>query len=89
MHFFYVSKSGILYTDISDHMPVFQLSILCSKSSMSEPKKTLFRRFNEKNIKNFREMLARLSWEAIYEALDVNTAYDYLLYFWPMFPSQK
>lgn len=72
-----VTKSGILYTDISDHMPVFQLSVLCGKSNMSEPKKIPSRRFNEKNINTFREMLAKLSWEAVYEALNVNIAYDY------------
>ena len=36
--FFNVIKSGILYTDISDHMAVFQFSFLRGKSSMSKPK---------------------------------------------------
>lgn len=58
-------------------MPVFQFSVLYGESSMSEPKRFSFRRFNDKNINNFRDMLAKLSWEVVYEALNVNAAYNY------------
>lgn len=44
---------------------------------MSKPKRFSFQNVNDKNMNNFIEMLAKLSWEAIYEVLNVNTSYDY------------
>lgn len=75
--FFNVMKSGILYTDISDHMPIFQLSTLHSNVTVTKPTISSFRKFNDKNTNNFIKTLGEMSWETVFEESDVNTAYDY------------
>ena len=65
-------KSGIFFTDISDHFPIFGISNLnLSKSQKNE--RCLFRNFNEANRTKFNDKLSHTNWNAIYNS---NEAYE-------------
>ena len=60
--------SGILFTDISDHYPIF--SILLGR--MTKPPKPIIRKrhYNEKNVNNFIDLLAETHWERVFNKND-------------------
>ena len=67
---------GILYADISDHLPVFALSpsIRCSPDiQTNEP--TLQRDFSSRNIVIFRAAAERYDWSSVLSANDPQSAY--------------
>ena len=72
-------ESGVLYTDISDHMPIF-----CARNKENVPHKkidnktiTHTRVYSDQNINCLIKDLAKETWVEVYEENnDANTAYD-------------
>ena len=71
-----VLSSGTLCVDISDHFPVFQISLEEGKKEKQFPGKTIYRKFSEKSITTFKKLIDGLSWENVYIQTDVNCAYQ-------------
>ena len=69
------SKSGILFTDISDHLPIFTL--LCqTEGNISSSNIILNRRLvNAKTQTNFRNQLMNFNWDSVYKTEDPEKAY--------------
>ena len=65
--------SGILLSDISDHLPVF-IHLDCAVAS-SETKKVQFRFFNERNLTNFTRDLNNIEWNSVLGE-DVNIGFS-------------
>ena len=68
-------SSGTLCVDISDHFPVFQLTLVEGKNKKQFPDKFTYRKFNRKNITSLKKLTAALSWENVFTHTDVNCAY--------------
>ena len=71
-----VLQSGIFYSDISDHFPIFQLSILDEHKDTHSDIKVTYRKFNERNIASFKQLLSGLSWDNVYAQTNSNSAYQ-------------
>ena len=69
--------SGILYTDISDHLPVFLIDFSCKKEAT--PTYTKKRTFSQDNIAKFNNLLLVENWEDIYRNQDTQAAYSAFL----------
>ena len=73
------SVTGILISDISDHLPIFYIS----KTPILSPKPTYTniktRALTDANIKAFREKLSLTNWPDIYTLTDAQIAYDSFL----------
>jgi hypothetical protein len=69
------SVSGILITDISDHLPVFYVS---SQKVENPTSKTILtsRQISDNNVENFKMDLLQTDWSSIYLSSNVSTAYD-------------
>ena len=70
--------SGILYTDISDHLPVFVLS-RTGMVPYEEPVSFEYRRFNDRSIGRFRELLQGFNWQELYNKSDSESAYNFFI----------
>ena len=67
--------SGIFYTDLSDHLPVFQITNL--KLSIESPRhKGFIRIINPTTISSFRSKLEDTDWSPVYTAILVDECYD-------------
>ena len=70
--------SGLLFTDISDHLPIFSISNECLSSS----RKTQWLTFRDKNANNvckFKDELQTVNWSEVRESSDPSSAYDIFL----------
>ena len=67
------SFSGILYTDISDHFPIFFIDNLQAQSE--DTTYSLRRSYNNRNIERFKNELTRLDWNDVLESIDPQIAY--------------
>ena len=70
--------SGLLFTDISDHLPIFSISNECQTSS----RKTQWLTFRDKNANNvckFKVKLQTVNWSEVRESSDPSSAYDIFL----------
>ena len=56
-------SAGILYCDITDHLPCF-VTLICSNSHADE--RPYVRLYGEKNTLKFKELMPNVSWDAIY-----------------------
>ena len=56
-------SAGILYCDITDHLPCF-VTLICSYSHADE--RPYVRLYGEKNSLKFKELMQNVSWDAIY-----------------------
>ena len=69
--------SGLLYCDISDHLPVFQITTLHHpKTSINSPPLRPYRLISPGNIDRFRHELTAFNWRDIINAKEVNEAYN-------------
>ena len=70
--------TGILFTDISDHLPNFSItaSSLHRDSNESNVNQFEFRKINEKSINHFCENLSKLSWEDTLTTTDTNICFS-------------
>ena len=66
--------SGILYTDITDHLPIF----LIEGSVETLPKDDIIKKrsYSEKNIENFKLKLGNIDWSNIMNATEPQEAYS-------------
>ena len=65
--------SGILYTDISDHFPVFYINNLQNETDGNTC--ILRRSHSNKNIESFKNELQAVSWNDVLEIIDPQVAY--------------
>ena len=71
--------TGILKTDISDHFPIFTISVKHRLYS-SDKKLTIRKRIiNADSIKKFRDILSEVDWGNLYSISNPNDAYEYFL----------
>jgi len=74
------SIAGILYADISDHLPLFIISRSHSNlNSTSEPNTIKFRKFTDAAKQQFKEKLQSLSWNELYSITDTERAYNFFI----------
>ena len=69
-----VFPSGILYYDISDHLPVFHLSNCNMKSHSTKNIRT--RKINGPSIANFAYDLSQIDWSPVYDTENGDLAYN-------------
>ncbi len=69
-------ESFILMYDVSDHLPI--IARLCAKSMPSslKSKEKYVRVHSDANVSLFRNNLSACNWDSVYNAMDVNVAYD-------------
>ena len=71
--------TGILKTDVSDHFPIFTISVKHRLDS-SDKKVTIIKRIiNADSIQEFRDILSEVDWENLYSITNPNDAYEYFL----------
>lgn len=73
--------SGILYTDISDHLPIFSInqSIPLNSSSLSDERTYQCRSFSEANVTAFHERLRATEWSEVLSHHSCDEAYSRFL----------
>ena len=67
-------NSGILFNDITDHLPIFL--IMRSRNKSVSRKQEFGRIYNNNNIQKFVDLLAPIKWEEILNFDDVDTQYE-------------
>ena len=71
--------SGILFNDISDHLPIFALcEYNISRYNVKEFQ--IIRKINEETMASFSNELSQQKWEDVLKTDDVNQAYDSFLH---------
>ena len=71
--------TGILKTDISDHFPIFTISVKHRLDS-SDKKVTIRKRIiNADSIQEFWDVLSEVDWGNLYSISNPNDAYEYFL----------
>lgn len=68
--------NGIIYSDITDHFPIFSYISLNNNLKSSETKVIEYREFSPANIDKLREQLSQVSWDLVYSALNPEVAYE-------------
>ena len=56
-------RNGILYTDISDHFPIFSINI--KEEKKNDPKFIIKRQYNERNKRKFKDKISSIDWDSI------------------------
>ena len=71
--------TGILKTNISEHFPIFTISVKHRLDS-SDKKVTIRKRImNADSIQEFRDILSEVDWGNLYSISNPNDAYEYFL----------
>ena len=71
--------TGILKTDISDHFPIFTIS-LKHRLDSSDKKVTIRKRIiNADSIQEFRDILSEVDWEHLYSISNPNDPHQFFL----------
>ena len=71
--------SGIMFNDISDHLPIFALcEYNISRNNVKEFQ--FIRKMNEHTMESFSNELSEQTWENVLKTDDVNQAYDSFLH---------
>ena len=70
--------SGLLFTDISDDLPIFFISNECQTSSRKTQWLT-FREKNANNVSKFKDELQTMNWSEVRDSSDLSSAYDIFL----------
>ena len=65
--------SGIMYTDISDHFPVFLID--CRRTCNKKDEYVTKRVFSQRNIAKFNDKLANTNWQHVLSSIDPEEAY--------------
>lgn len=69
--------SGILYADLSDHLPLLHLArVTSSPSSIIKPDKIFVRNYCQSNINKFTIYLSEVSWHDVENEVDAQKTYD-------------
>ena len=67
--------SGLLFTDISDHLPIFSISNEC-QTSLHKTQWLTFRNKKANNVSKFKDELQTVNWSEVRESSDPSSAYD-------------
>ena len=78
-NFFERSRSGLLFTDISDHLPVFSIDSDNTPVNRSRQDPLFIRDKNPNNIPTFVEKLEGVDWSSIKACDEPNIAYTQTL----------
>ena len=71
--------TGILKTDISDHFPIFTISVKHRLDSSDKEVAIRKRIINADTIQEFRDILSEVDWGNLYSISNPNDAYEYFL----------
>ena len=71
--------NGLLFTDISDHLPVFAINFTSTVSKVPSVHKVTIRDNSEKNLSNFNDQLKAIDWSFLGESSDPNSSYNSFL----------
>ena len=71
--------TGILKTDISDHFPIFTISMKHGLDSNNKKVTIKKRIINADSIQEFRDILSEVDWGNLYSISNPNDAYEYFL----------
>ena len=75
-----VSVAGILYADVSDHLPLFVINKThTNKNLSSESNLIKFRKFTDNSKQQFKEKLQSLSWDELYTMTNTEHAYNFFI----------
>ena len=68
--------AGLLYSEVSDHLPIF---VICNSNSLSEKisKPITYRKETPQNIELFKNDLAHEEWLDVFNQSNANIAYEY------------
>ena len=66
--------SGILYTDISDHLPIFHIDYSSKKKVL--PQYIKKRIYSDSNITNFKTLLSAQEWTSVLDSTDPQISYS-------------
>ena len=69
-------KNGIIYTDISDHFPVFSVFKINSCKVKDSKISITYRDFSEANISLFKDCISNVCWDLAYASSNPNVIYD-------------
>ena len=70
------TKSGLLYFDVSDHLPIFHITYMnVSKNKPADPMMPR-RAFTTETIAKFKNEIENSNWEEVLDMHDVNEAYE-------------
>jgi len=69
--------SGILYSAISDHLPIFTVNDTQQVGSQNSSRSFQYRPFTSNNISLFNEKLQSIDWSEVYGILQCEEAYNY------------
>ena len=67
--------SGILYTDITDHFPIFYIDNSHSLINVDEVTYITRRSYNVRNVERFKDSLCAINWDDVFVIEDPQTAY--------------
>ena len=71
--------NGILYLDISDHLPSFVITKLSNSKCDSSLNLIIQRDFNNNNLGKFKEALSNTDWSNVLSSTDANVSYNNFL----------
>ena len=72
-------ETGLIYTDVSDHLPIFCL-VKVNRSVQQHAANNVKKRvITDKKIHEFRKRLAETDWSAIYTNDDTNASYNHFI----------
>ena len=69
-------SSGILFADITDHLPVFQISTFSTHKTPLRSEQYVRREINACNIASFSNELSKVNWNYVLSNEDPNGAFD-------------
>ena len=72
-------SSGIICSDISDHMPIFCVKKGSVVTSVKRDGQVMKRSINDERISRFKQHLAEISWQALPSLEGVNELYEHFL----------
>ena len=76
--------NGLLFTDISDYLPVFAINFTSTVSKVPSVHKVTIRDNSEKNLSNFIDQLKAIDWSFLEESSDPNSSYNSFLKYSPI-----
>ena len=73
------TSAGILYSDISDHYPLFQFTNSCLQRTGISDRSFISRDINIQTMNSFKNDLGSIDWSDVYHAQDSDSAYEHFL----------
>ena len=69
------SLNGLLFTDISDHLPVFHINSLCKSASK---KQDVFRKriYSNQNIQTFNDTIQQINWNDVFNSNNAQNSFS-------------